>query len=353
MQFLRKAFGLGGAAAGSKSRTPRKKRRPLQFESLEAREVLSTSPFYIANDTFKDAAKTELTYQANQIHLAVFASNFATTPTYYYFNKDGTAIPTLGLSTVPDFLLSDLPTFNGNYVINLPDELAGQRGVNSARIYFSMDAGLGLTVNGDGSVNAPSLAANVYYDSVEFTINDPIQPFRNLNINLTSVDQWGVPLQFKIDSTDTIDNPDHPIGTPTATTRAMVVSSFQTFSENSIFRASLDSESGANGPYRILNPSHLLDNSATATTMIWVRTVLQQQILTAQQTQINVSSASAFPNPANGPFTIQIENEQMTVTAASAPLDDGTTNWTVTRGVNGTQAVPHTAKASRSCKSIR
>ncbi len=344
MHFFRKAFGLGSPVAVSKARSPRKKRRPLQFESLEAREVLSTSPFYILNDTFKDAAKTELTYQADQIHLAVFASNFDTVPTYYYFDKDGTAAPTKGLATVPDFTLSDLPTVDGKYVIYLPDDLDGQRGVDSARIYFSMGVGLGLTVNGDGSVNAPSLTADKYYDSVEFTINDPAQQYRNLNINLTSVDQWGVPLQFKVDSTDTIDNPDHPIGTPTATTRSMLVSHFQTFSQNSIFKASLDSDSGANGPYRILNPTHLLSDSQPGIQPIWVSTVLQEKITTDVQTQVNVASASAFPNPANAPFTIQIGNEQMTVTAASPPLEDGTTNWTVTRGVNGTQAVPHLNK---------
>lgn len=341
MHLFQRAFGLIRPRAESKPRGPHKRRRPLQFESLEAREVLSTSPFYISNETFSDAAKTQLTYQADQIHLAVFASNFDTVPIYYYFNKDGVATPTLGLSTLPDFLLSDLPIVNGQYVINLPDDLAGQRGVDSARIYFSMDAGLSLSVNGDGSVNAPSLEANAYYDSVEFTINDPDQPYRNLNINLTSVDQWGVPLQFKIDSTDTIDNPDHPNGTPTATTRALVVSNFQAFTQNSIFRASLDTDSGANGPYRILNPSHLLGNAETGIQPIWVSTVLQQKILTNTQTQINVASASAFPNPANGAFTVQLENEQMTVTGASPPLGDGTTNWTVLRGVNGTQAVPH------------
>ena len=204
-----------------------------------------------------------------------------------------------------------------------------------------MDVGLNLSVNGDGSVNAPSLQSNSYYDSVEFTINDPNQQYRNLNINLTSVDQWGVPLQFKIESTDTIDNPDHPNGTPTATTRALVVSNFQTFTQNSIFKASLDTDSGANGPYRILNPSHILGDSETGIQPIWVSTVLQQKILTNTQTQINVASASAFPNPANGAFTIQVENEQMSVTGASPPLADGTTNWTVTRGVNGTNAVPH------------
>ena len=219
MHFFRKAFGLGSPAAIPRLACTRKKRRPLQFESLEAREVLEHVAVLHREQHVQGRAQDAVDLPGGPDSPGRLRVEFRHQSDYYYFNKDGIASPTLGLCTVPDFKLSDLPTVNGKYVINLPDDLAGQRGVDSARIYFSMDAGLGLSVNGDGSVNAPSLTADKYYDSVEFTINDPIQQFRNLNLNLTSVDQWGVPLQFKIDSTDTIDNPDHPIGTPTATTR--------------------------------------------------------------------------------------------------------------------------------------
>ena len=345
MHLPPKAFGPLGPRAAAASRTSGKKPRRLHFESLEVREVLSTSPFYFSNETFSDAARTKLTYAADQIYLSIYASTFDATPVYYYFDSTGAVHPTQGLANVPSFQLSALPTAaNGDYVINMPDELNGERGVNSGRIYFSMGDPLKLKVNDNGSVNAPSLTANSYYDSVEFTINAQGQPYRNLNMNLTSVDQWGVPLQFKIDSSDP-GNPDHAIGTPTTTSRAMVVSMFQTFSQSSIFSQSLDSHSGANGPYRILNPSHLLDNATVEQTPIWVRTVLQLPITTTTQTLINVSSATAFPDPSNGNFTIQIDDEQMTVTAASAPLQDGTTNWTVIRGVNNTVPATHVGSA--------
>ena len=56
--------------------------------------------------------------------------------------------------------------------------------------------------------------------------------------------------------------------------------------------------------------------------------------MTAAQTTVSVASASGFPT--SGTFRIRIDDEQMTVTGGQ-----GTTTWTVTRGVNGTTAVTH------------
>jgi hypothetical protein len=54
----------------------------------------------------------------------------------------------------------------------------------------------------------------------------------------------------------------------------------------------------------------------------------------AAATSMAVASAAGFPTA--GDFTIMVENEAMTVTGGQ-----GTTNWTVTRGVNGTTALAH------------
>ncbi len=56
--------------------------------------------------------------------------------------------------------------------------------------------------------------------------------------------------------------------------------------------------------------------------------------VTASQTTISVVSASGFPT--SGTFRVRVDDEDMTVTAGQ-----GTTTWTVTRGVNGTTAASH------------
>jgi hypothetical protein len=349
MHLFSRLFGPRRPGGVSKSRGPANKRRRLQFESLEARQVLSNSPFYIVNQTYSDAAKTQLTYSDGQIYLAVFASTFGSNPVYYSFDQTGAISPLAGQANVPYLTLSQLPidSTTGNRYLSMPDNLNGDRGVDSGRIYFFMNSTPTLSVNSDGSVNAPSLHADAYYDSVEFTINDPSQQYRNLNLNLTSVDQYGVPLEFTIDSQDST-NPDHAIGTPSTTSRAMVVSMYQTFSQNSIFKASLDPDVGANGPYRILNPSHLLDNNTVTSQSVpvWVQTVLQNPITTTTQTLINVANVVAFPTPSlTNPFTVQIDQERMSVTGVSAQLQDGTYNWTVVRGFDGTNAATHTSQS--------
>ena len=56
--------------------------------------------------------------------------------------------------------------------------------------------------------------------------------------------------------------------------------------------------------------------------------------ITASQTTISVASASGFPTSGN--YRIRIDDEDLTVTSGQ-----GTTTWTVTRGVNGTTAAAH------------
>jgi hypothetical protein len=61
--------------------------------------------------------------------------------------------------------------------------------------------------------------------------------------------------------------------------------------------------------------------------------------MTATQTTITVASAAGFPT--NGTFRIRVDDEDMTVTGGQ-----GTTTWTVTRGVNSTTAATHASGAS-------
>jgi hypothetical protein len=63
-------------------------------------------------------------------------------------------------------------------------------------------------------------------------------------------------------------------------------------------------------------------------------TALSAIISSTSSTSITVASAAAFPGSGN--FNIQVDSEVMTVTAGQ-----GTTTWTVTRGVNGSTAATH------------
>lgn len=63
-------------------------------------------------------------------------------------------------------------------------------------------------------------------------------------------------------------------------------------------------------------------------------TTLSGAVATTGATSLTVTSASGFPG--SGAYDIYIDNEEMTVTAGQ-----GTTTWTVTRGVNNTAAATH------------
>lgn len=68
-------------------------------------------------------------------------------------------------------------------------------------------------------------------------------------------------------------------------------------------------------------------------------TTLNGAISSTSSTSITVTSASGFPGSGN--YNIQIDSEVMTVTAGQ-----GTTTWTVTRGVNGSTAATHSNGAT-------
>ncbi len=68
-------------------------------------------------------------------------------------------------------------------------------------------------------------------------------------------------------------------------------------------------------------------------------TTLAAAITAAGSTSITVTSATGFPSTGN--YGIMIDAENMTVTAGQ-----GTTTWTVTRGVGGTTATTHSNAAS-------
>jgi hypothetical protein len=67
--------------------------------------------------------------------------------------------------------------------------------------------------------------------------------------------------------------------------------------------------------------------------------------MTNVQTTLSITATTSFP--ATNGYTIQVDSEQMTVTAGA-----GTTTWTVTRGANGTTAASHLKSAAVSQVSI-
>lgn len=351
MRLLQRTLNLVRPSGKARMRSERTTARRLLFEPLEIRQVLSTVPFNLVNNSTVDSSGT-LAYQDDQIFVALYAQDFSsTTPPFYYFDASGDAHLTstvtpdgAGNKVVPTFKLSDLTqTGAHSYVINLPEQLpaGAPNGINSARLYFSMNVDMSLTINPDavGSVNALS-PNNSFFDFFEFSLNAPANPVGNLNIDTTNVDQFGIPLKIQVDSTDPNNLPD---GVGIDATRASVISQFQQFtsSANDPFAICVWPTSDPTyGPYRILNPSGVLSQVQPAINLLQVQTTLQKPI-GVTDTTVNVYSAAAFPNPTSN-FTIEIGNELMTVTGATQN-SDGTTNWTVTRGQQGTTAVGHSS----------
>lgn len=68
-------------------------------------------------------------------------------------------------------------------------------------------------------------------------------------------------------------------------------------------------------------------------------TTLSAAITTTAQSSITVASAAGFPTSGN--YDILIDNEELTVTSGQ-----GTTTWTVTRGVNNTVTTTHSNGAT-------
>ncbi|MEW2301986.1 hypothetical protein AB0958_18765 [Streptomyces sp. NPDC006655] len=68
-------------------------------------------------------------------------------------------------------------------------------------------------------------------------------------------------------------------------------------------------------------------------------TTLSAAVASTSSTSISVASATGFPGSGN--YNIQVDGEVMTVTGGQ-----GTTTWTVTRGVNGSTAATHSSGAT-------
>jgi hypothetical protein len=319
--------------------------RRLHLESLEGRDLFTAVPITIVNHSYIDAANTPA-YPDAEVNVAVYAQQ-QETQDFYIFDANGT--PYLASQwngkDIYTFPMTLMPIdTNGNRYLNMPDTMPGsQFGPIGARLYFAMDTPPVLPVVG-GKVVAMAPGSE-YFDYIEFTINGPNSAgtagLNNLNIDTTNVDQFGIPIQVEVASTELSGGTD-TVGINL--TRNEVITAFQSYTSGAgdPYAICLTAEdSGAYGKYRILNPSGLFEQADVQNTALQVQTLLQVTV-NAVATTINVYDSDSFPDPADGPFYILINNEQMIVTAASKGLGTST-NWTVTRGVNGSQAVPHSA----------
>ena len=347
----------------SQTRPAHTAKKRLRFESLETRQVLSASPILAStppstpvqvapvlnflDNTTTNAAGT-LAFQPNQIHIAIYGQMYETKQ-WYYLDASGTPRLTTTATggDIPTFLMSSLlkGTNPDQYSLVLPETLPGsQYGLQSARAYVAMGTtaanALTLSVNADTSVNAPA-ANNSFFDFFEFTMNAPKNPYGNLNIDTTNVDQFGIPMTLTVASSD-------PAYTPTtvgaAASRASIINQYQTFTSaaGDPYAASIDPNTDpVYGPYRIQNPSDVLNGFVQQQEPVRAQTLLPNAI-SASATSIKVFFAGAFPNPANGSFQVQIDNEKLTVTGA-ALQSDGSTLWTVVRGQGGTSPAAHNA----------
>lgn len=336
------------SSSGGRRPVSRPRTRSLRFQGLEQRLAFTTFPFTIINNTIANASTSALAFQDNQINVAIYTKDWASTATWYYFDSSGTAHTTLSITpvqnvrSIPTFPLSNLtPNGGHSYTINLPDTLPTypSQGLNAARVYLMMNSTPELTVNKDGSVNAltPGNDTNNFFDFFEFSLNTPNNPVDNINIDTSDVDQWGFPIQVQVAPTG-IGNPPEGVGVRTA--RADVIGQFQDFVNipaNSAFTVCLGPDSGTFGPYRITNPSDVIDAFGTANANMRVQTSLNAKAISGA-TSIQVYSPNAFPtNPSTAnPFTVTIgTSEQLTVVGLTYNTDH-TGNWTLLNPIQGT-----------------
>lgn len=349
MNFMN-AFGFSKASASKKKhRGANRKRavtRKVRFESLERRELFTTSPFYIKNHT---------PFDASEIHLAMFSKDYETTPNNYYFDQNGNAILTNTVGSgnaIPTFTLGNLTldATQNAYVLNLPQEIGvGNTGIQSARLYFGMGPnGVGnplgnMTVAADGSVNAPIMGNN-FFDYVELSLNSSGNTTGNqtdLNIDTSQVDAMGFPIKVQVESTE------NPSDVGIELSRQEVINQYTLFTAGTPFAQSLWSvDPTTNQPYRITNPSDVLSNIALQTNSIEVQTTLQGNI-GISDTTITVYDALPFPTPVSGTpstyFDIVVQDpvagdETMTVTGVS--FTNGNYVWNVTRNNPIAHTVP-------------
>jgi Beta-1,3-glucanase len=336
MPLFQKAISRFQSVAAAKSRS---RARRLQIESLEERSLLSTVPFYITDQTNLDP--TRLAYTPDNIFFALYGQNVAGDK-YYYFDLDQNNFVQTGTQgTVPAYALNQLTwddehsAFVVSPPLDLPDDTYG---IASARLYFAMgpagQAALHPQINGDGSISPPANTLNAYFDYVEFSLNQPMtvpQP-GNLNIDTTNVDQFGVPIQVAVDSSD-IGTQQTPVGTAAA--RADLITHFQNFSAGTVFPQLLWENSGPWGPFRIVSPGHVLTQASDAQTVVSVQTTLGANVATGDQSIIVRQPLTGFPDPSEGNFTVQLAGkygiEEMTVTGQSPSSIPDTVTWNVTR----------------------
>jgi hypothetical protein len=94
-----------------------------------------------------------------------------------------------------------------------------------------------------------------------------------------------------------------------------------------------------------LENTNALNSTASTTLSAKVGATTLNGAISSSVTSIVVAANATFPG--TGSYTIIVDNEEMTVTAGQ-----GTNTWTVTRGVNGTTAAPHSANAPVSQVSV-
>ena len=160
--------------------------------------------------------------------------------------------PTNG--NAPSVTLSQISNGDGTYSFYIDST----QQLTSGRLYFS-DSNAAVQISGNSAINGPSPDTNFNFDFVEFTLNASSA----INLDTTQIDQFGMPITVQMNPTD----PSFPDGTGiiAGLSRAGIISNFQSFTQNSSFKAYADCvptvTSGTSNPVnRLLGPQHVIDN---------------------------------------------------------------------------------------------
>ena len=141
----------------------------------------------------------------------------------------------------------------------MPGQLpeATNPGIKGARIYFSMGQDIQVLVNSDDTVAAPSPTDSSYFDFVEFALNDVPATPGNLNIDVSAVDAFGVPIQLQVSPPD---SGALAGGVGANKSRQTIMADYGTYTSGTDFAKLLASGPDSEQPYRITSFSQLFKN---------------------------------------------------------------------------------------------
>lgn len=209
--------------------------------------------FKIINNTQQNSTNCGLSDKDIYLFFTQEAENL----TWSINTSTGIATPNSAGVLAPSVTLADIP----DNVIKVDSSIS----VSSARIYFSNSPTAVTNPSGVTIAGPTAETANFYYDFVEFVLPGGSG---NLNIDITQVDQLGIPMTLQVSPADP--NFQSGSGILPQLDRATLISNFESMATGELAAFQDCIFSDPNDPsviYRLLNPADVLSARLNATSL--------------------------------------------------------------------------------------